>query len=374
MYHHGPESYDVAASEAAKFFRDKFEKIVAEGRPKAIQLIERIHTEMPRDRIVKSQALHFDADEKGVIVDVGDGPQRLHKNARAQLAERTTLGADFLNKNAESADAWRRAMAVECLHRATQNIGGRYLSRSVQNDVRALLSPRYRRIDGRPIVDMFAEIAIQDYGCVPTDGKGSDVRSTLTFALPHVFEPIANEVMLYEVTIGWSDFGRGRVWMRDGVTRGWCTNRATAHELFSEVHIGGELPDNVELSEKTMQLDTQRTISLMKDIIKASFEPQKVNELMDGIKRANESQVDWKNAKQRLLKTFLSKAEVEEIGDSFEHMDSILLPESKTAWRLSNALSLLSQKTEDVDRRMDMERLAGAVIQGDYKVVEAVAS
>jgi hypothetical protein len=60
----------------------------------------------------------------------------------------------------------------------------------------------------------------------------------------------------------------------------------------------------------------------------------------------------------------LLKEELKNVRDAFESEDVINLPAEKSIWRVSNAISWIAGKTEDQDRKLDLQRLAGAVIHG----------
>jgi hypothetical protein len=59
----------------------------------------------------------------------------------------------------------------------------RLLLRSVQDEVRGVLSDMYRRLDSRPILDAFAG-ACREIGVVPVEGVGGDLRFCLRAVLP----------------------------------------------------------------------------------------------------------------------------------------------------------------------------------------------
>jgi len=375
MYHHDDRDYETAASEAAKFARTKFEKMIADGRASAGALLEKVNREVPQDRIVRGDKLAFEWDDNGLLVAFPDtrtaGEQRIHSHALGQLATRADIPTEYLRElaGAKGKDgkpvAWKRELAAHTLRQSYGNLGGRYLARSVDTgngyELRGVVSDKYRRYDVVPLVEHFVK-AIKLVDAVPLGGVSSDVRVSLRAVLPLIFEPVPNEVMLVGMELKNSDFGAGGFSLSLFIDRIWCTNLATMSDEFSKVHIGGRLPDSIELSQKTYELDTQTMTSAVKDVVMASLGAKKVNALMAGIKSANEKEIDWKSAKTRLTKQLL-KGELKEVEDAFESKDDVMLPPGKSQWRLSNALSWIAQKSSDADRRMELERLAGKVLE-----------
>ena len=55
-------------------------------------------------------------------------------------------------------------------------------------------------------------------------------------------------------------------------------------------------------------------------------------------------------------------ATAKSIADAFAGNDVVNLPPGKTAWRASNAISWIARATEDAEARLDLERLAGAIM------------
>ena len=62
-----------------------------------------------------------------------------------------------------------------------------------------------------------------------------------------------------------SDYGRGKLSVRSHILRLVCMNGATMQDTLGEVHLGGRLADNIEFSNRTLELDTKTTASAMRD-------------------------------------------------------------------------------------------------------------
>jgi hypothetical protein len=238
----------------------------------------------------------------------------------------------------------------------------RMLFRAVDGELRAQLSDRYRRLDSRPLLEEFVT-GCAAIGAIPCEGTVTDTRCALKAYLPIVFEPVPNEVMVFGLEFFNSDFGRGKFGIRSTVWRLWCTNRATLEDAMAQVHFGGRLDDAIEFSENTQRLDTETAMSAMQDVIKGTLGPAKVNQTLSLIRTADEQKVPWQQVSRMLGKT-LSKKEVDRVKEDFEGDDVVMLPAGKSLWRASNAVSLLAGKVESKERKLDLERLAGAMLTG----------
>jgi hypothetical protein len=149
--------------------------------------------------------------------------------------------------------------------------------------------------------------------------------------------------------------------MRVFILRLACLNGATMEDMISQVHVGRELPDNIEFSERTYRLDTNAQRSALRDVISNTFASRQVDKRLAGIRLANERGVEWRSIQSRLQKRLL-KGELEEAKKAFESEDVVNLPPVHTVWRASNALSWIARSARDPERKLELERVAGEIL------------
>jgi hypothetical protein len=159
-----------------------------------------------------------------------------------------------------------------------------------------------------------------------------------------------------------SDFGAGSHALSLTVLRLFCTNKATMREAIRDVHLGRRLPDDVSFSAQTHALDTQANASALGDCVRELMSPDKVNALIEAVKATHEQEINW-SSWSKSVKKHLTKSEFGEAERLFESDDVINLPPGKSVWRASNALSWIAGHTESADRRLELEKLAGRVLQ-----------
>jgi hypothetical protein len=361
----------ASTSAEATRARAILEKKVQDGRAGAAGLFERVFNQAPTDAIAKVDALrfhgyghgHIDRFGEGFHVEIGDKIQTIHRHALSQIASRADAPPAYITELSDG-DSWKREMAAEILNRSFHHghKGERALVRSVGSQVRGFLSDRYRRLDSRPLLEAFATTC-QDVGAVPVDGTVTDLRVTMKALLPVVFEPVKGEALCLGVEWGNSDYGAARHSVRAFILRLLCLNGATMEDALSQVHLGGRLTDDIEFSNKTYELDTKASISALKDVVKGTLSEPKVKALLEGIKAADEKKVDWKRVKTSLAKKLLA-SEIKAVEQSFQSEDVVMLPQGASVWRVSNAISWLAGSTADADRKLELQRLAGEVING----------
>jgi flagellar biosynthesis chaperone FliJ len=91
------------------------------------------------------------------------------------------------------------------------------------------------------------------------------------------------------------------------------------------------------------------------------------------VQKAHEEKVDWKNVRGGLAKKLL-KSELAAAQAAFDSPDVYNLPEGNTMWRVSNAISWIAGSTEDADRKLELQRLAGELVDGRKDAVEKEAA
>jgi hypothetical protein len=347
---------------------EKLAFAIDRGRREGASTLERVKRDIPQDSIVRAGAMSFvprpDAPKGDyrVALQFGEnGSQRtIGKHAFAQLAGRAGVPSEYLTDLATSTTPWERDLAIRIMndHLHEGHGADRLLVRSVHEQVRGVLSDKYRRLDSLPLLSAFAQ-ECQALGAVPTGGTASEVRVALKAILPTIYEPIPGEALAIGVEWFNSDFGAGKYGIRSYILRLVCLNGATAEDTFSQVHLGGRLSEDVDYSTKTLRLDTEATESATRDHVRALLNPVRVDQSLAMLKAANEKHINWTSAKTKLAKSLL-KGELQKVQDAFEGADVINLPPGSTEYRLSNAISWIANTAEDADRKLELERLAGS--------------
>jgi hypothetical protein len=368
LYHHDNRDYNVAASEAATRARGILEGIINKGAANAGRVLEKVMTEVPTDHIVKGDQITFHAvplnpddprSRFAVQAEFEDKPRfSLHNHAVAQVRERLHIPAaysDYLLGESE----WGAVKLARDMQEIARHENARYLTREIKGEIRGWLSDQFRRLDSRPLLEAFATSA-QEAGLIPIEGYALDTKIAFKAILPQIFEPVPNEVMAFGLKWGNSDYGDGMHNVHAFVMRLWCTNYAIAEDALAQRHLGARLPDDLRLSAQTYQLDTDANASLMKDIVKGLLSPAKVNAFLEAVKESNDKDINPKNAFE-VIKKRVQKNEAEKIINAFESPDTHNMPEGKTAWRLSNAISWIAGNLDDKNRALDLMRLAGEV-------------
>jgi hypothetical protein len=382
MIHHDQRDYDTAVDETAKRFQAQLEETIHMSQASALTIIEKVQNETPTDRIAHTTSLEFAVsgdDSKALLMGLrnhkakGFFQEPMHKNALDQVAERAGIPGTYVNRLLEK--DYGRQLLVENFSTIFQKEPDRkFLVRSVNDQVRGVLSNSFRRMDSGPIIEAFAK-ACEGIGAVPVEGVGGDLRWAVKAILPMVFQPSkkkgTEELIAFGVQLANSDFGRGTLSLNAFITRIICTNYATLEQVLREVHLGKRLSDDLEFSAETYKADTKTQVLAVRDMVKGVLAPAKVNALVGRIGQALEERIDTKTAWAELPKLGLLKGEVDSIKELFNDAGVEMLPVGQTQARLSNAVSWFAKSATTPERRLELEQIAGDLLFAKEKAKAA---
>lgn len=295
--------------------------------------------------------------------------------AERQLADRLKIPAAYYDRMKaeipglldQNVNAW-----------FTQNPETRMV-RILDNQVRAVLSNRYRRIDNYDLAG----------AVLPTlaDARGVNVVSC-EITERRMYIKVINKRMELEVkrgdivqsgiVISNSEVGLGALKIEPLVYRLVCTNGLIAADYSQrKYHIGriaaGEEEEVLELfRDETLMADDHAFLLKVQDTVKAAFDKAKFSIIVDSMKLAGERKIEGNPIKA-----------VEVLGDRFQFSQTersgifrhLIQGGELSQFALVNAITRTAQDSADYDRATDLERIGGQLLalpQPDWrKIAEA---
>jgi hypothetical protein len=246
---------------------------------------------------------------------------------------------------------------------ASNNTAGRILVREVDGVAKGILSDKYKRMDTSPVVEQFLVAAMAE-GMVPGDGMNTESRFHVKAFLPTIYEPVPNEVMVFFASLTASDYGMGALQVSSGVMRVWCANMAVGESMFRQVHLGRRFDGDASMwSSRTHSLDSKTVASAVRDVIGDGRFRTEVDKSVKLIKAASEVEPDVRKVLAGLSKSGrITKFESETAENIYSsELSTESLPQKKSAWRLSNVLSLMAQSKAG-DKALDFQTAAHEVM------------
>jgi len=311
---------------------NRLDRYIQEGQQRALAVQEKVVRDVPTDYIAPAGTIRFANTNRDsgleMVLDRKDGrtvANPLHRHGLGQAAELAKMPMAYVD-HLLGQGGWGQELLARNLTDGVQygHQGSRYLVRSCGGQVRAVLSSKFRRLDSRPILDMLIGES-QRVGAIPVDAIASDIRTEVKFIIPKVLEPAPGEFMVFGFAWGTSDYGAGANWVRSFAFRLACFNGATMEQALRQVHVGRALTDDVEWSQRTLELDTKTAISGTRDVARALLSEAKISQTASLITKANAEGIDAKVTLAGMRKKIGAGTE-KAIAEAFNSADVVELP------------------------------------------------
>jgi hypothetical protein len=310
--------------------------------------------------------ISFNGATEKLMMNMPDGTFEMHDNAIAQIADRMGIPQRYLRQLA-GGKPWAVNLAATMLNEHsgwTQR--SRVLVRTVGTQVRGILSDSYRRLNSVEILTAFVQEASAQ-GAVISDAYMNDTKVWAETILPQpLVVPTAKNgdvVIFAGARFSTSDYGDGAVDMRAFLLNGACLNGMVRESVMKQVHLGSKLPDNLQLSQQTYELDTKTTVSAVSDLTKGLFSRDNLMQKAYEIQGASEMEVDMAQELHRLTRDGgLLKQEGKEV-------EKILMRNSPedgvqgaaTLWKLTQAITAHARDLTP-ERSRELHEISGALL------------
>ena len=177
--------------------------------------------------------------------------------------------------------------------------------REVNGQVRAFLSDSYRRYDSMKLYMAFLQ-AVSEQNALLLDAFSDESKDFFEVIHPQIV-PVKTELngtvfMSFGARLRHSDFGNGALELRTFNMQAVCLNGMVTETKLREIHLGGKLPDNINLSNETMRLDSMTKASAIRDTVKSIFSPDNLKNDVARIQRAGSIRIDFDKEIKRLPK------------------------------------------------------------------------
>jgi len=290
----------------------------------------------------------------------------LHDNAVGQLAEKMNIPSPYLRELARGCE-WQKHLAATVLNEhSSWTERQRVLVRSVGTEVRGVLSDSYRRLNSVDILTAFVEEASRQ-GAVIADARMTDTKIWAETILPM---PITiptvkngNVIIFMGARFSTSDYGDGAVDMRAFLLNGACLNGMVRESVMKQIHLGARLPDNLQLSNKTYELDTQTTVSATRDLTKSLFSRDAIMQKAIEIQGASNIEVDFDSELRKLVKIgSISKGENEGVQKILMRSNpNDGMQGGSTLWKLTQAITAHARELDD-RRSRELHEISGGLM------------
>tara|TARA_R110000751_G_scaffold26901_3_gene71513 strand:+ start:1446 stop:2564 length:1119 start_codon:yes stop_codon:yes gene_type:complete len=305
-------------------------------------------------------SMHFENNDSHSVRNV-------HKHAIGQFADKLGIPSSYLKELSIGKEQWERDLASNLLNEhSLYNESKRYLLRTLNGEVKGVLSDKYRRLNTAEIYAEFFNACVSQ-GAQLIDCCYDVTRTYIEFILPEVV-PVQTQhngttYMVFGLRISNSDYGDGALRVQSYSMQVVCLNGMTRDNLIRQVHLGKKLPDNLILSNETYKLDTETQASLVRDIVNSAFDSSYLLNEIQNIEKAGSKLINLDHEVKLLPKLGMRKEEVKSLTDILSDNN----PEHgvqgrNTIWKLTQAMTQVGVQTGNTRRKRDIEDIAGKLI------------
>ncbi|HEU0204076.1 MAG TPA: DUF932 domain-containing protein [Burkholderiaceae bacterium] len=320
-----------------------------------------------KDLLVPSSLIRYSTEESGnsrVTVDEPGGPASygLTELARRQLAEKLKIPYAYFDR-----------MRAEQPGLLDRNVNtwlavdpDRRMLRTLDGNVRAILSDRYRRLDNWDLAENILPILQRLPGARFESVELTETRMYLKVVTDRVdYEVAPGDVVQAGVVIGNSEVGLGTLSVQPLLFRLACRNGLIApdHSL-RKTHVGRTLDGNengvVVYKDDTVAADDKAFFLKVRDVVEAAVSEATFRRLAERLQKTRGIRLTGDPVKTvEVLATRHALNEEERSGV----LRSLIAGGELSGFGLVNAVTSYSQEIGSYDRATEFEALGGRLVE-----------
>ncbi len=326
--------------------------------------------ESKRDLVVPSSLLHCRTDEVGELkmsVDVRSADSTVASEygvtdlARRQLADKLKIPFAYF----ERMRGEQPALLDSNVNTWLQSDGDRRMIRTLDGQVRAVLSDRYRRLDNFDLAENVLPILQRLEGARFESVELTDTKMYLKVVAPRVgFEVSPGDMVQAGIVISNSEVGCGTLSVQPLIFRLVCRNGLIAADhTLRKTHVGRTLAAEVESSnfyrDDTLAADDRAFFLKIRDVVEAAVSETTFRQIALKMRKTREIPLTGDPVRAvEVLANRYTLNDTERAGV----LRHLIVEGDLTAYGLVNAVTHYSQEVADYDRATDFEALGGKLI------------
>ncbi len=251
--------------------------------------------------------------------------------------------------------------------------------RTLDGNIRAFLSSRYRRLDSFDLLNETLPTLIENKFQV-VSSEITERRLYLKCVTAKIEGEVAKgDVVQYGVMISTSDVGAGSLRIEPFLNRLVCLNGMIMATTMKQRHLGTNQAEREVmelLTDKTRELNDKAFFATVRDVLLGTMKPEIFQREIEKLKVASE---------QKITNFDLDKVvelSMEQVGVKGDNVKSSILQAlasgnegaGLTQWGLANSFTRAAQAADlDYDTATDLERAGGEIITLNAKQWKSVA-
>lgn len=287
-----------------------------------------------------------------------NGP--LNDNGHSQLAEFAGIPSKYYQKMlGSSAD-----LLIKNVNHWMQGSTKNRMVRTLDGNVRALLSDSYRRLDNfdlaNEVLPMLAEVNAEIKSCEITENRL--YIKAITEQVQTEVKP--GDIVSAGVIVSNSETGNGSLSIKPLVYRLVCSNGAIVDDFaHKQYHVGRiQKIEEFNFSNETLAADDKAFWLKIRDLVKYTLEETTFDKIVNVMREATYRKIeDPANAIELVTK----KHNLLE-GEKKNVLNHLITGGDLSSWGLGNAVTRAAQDVESYDRSTELEGIGYQIMQNDW--------
>jgi hypothetical protein len=295
--------------------------------------------------------------------------------AHSQFATKLRIPKPYYDRMREEAPALLDANVNHWLQQQPQQ----RMFRTLDSDVRALVSPKFRALDNLDLAEAVLPV-VADTGMQVRSTQVTDRRLYLQAVTDRIQGEVARgDVVQAGLVISNSEIGEGSLNIEEMIFRLICLNGQIMGSVLRKTHVGRsqagiDLAEARELmSDSTKRLDDAAFFSKVRDVVRNVVSQESFDRNILKLQGAAEQKIEGDPAKAvEVVQKKLGLNDVERGG----LLRNLIEGHDLSGWGLANAVTRLAHDAEDYDRSVELERAGTTIIElpkSDWQEIAAAA-
>ena len=234
--------------------------------------------------------------------------------------------------------------------------------RTLNGDVRAVLSNRYNRIENEEIAEAALPVLAELPDVKIVSSEITERRMYIQAVVPGVTGEVkVGDPVQAGVIISNSEIGYGSVSVSALIYRLVCLNGMKTKDVFRKNHVGRQIDDNSELwADDTRQADDRAVLLKVRDMVKAAVDETAFKARLIQMSELTEKSVT--GSPEKAVEVLAKKVGASE-GEKSGILRSLIEGGDLSAWGMLNAVTAQAHTVESYDRSVEFEEAGGQLLE-----------
>ena len=320
-----------------------------------------------KDLVVSSALLRHDTDAMGdtrLVIEESSGPVRYGVTplARRQLADKLKIPYAYFERMRSE----QPTLLDRNVNTWLRDDDDRRMIRTLDGNVRAVLSDRYRRLDNFDLAESVLPILQKLPEARFESVELTDLKMYLKVVTPQLkFEMAPGDIVQAGVVVSNSEVGQGTLSVQTLLYRLRCRNGLiTPDRALRKTHVGRAIGNEDEaitvFQDDTLRADDQAFFLKVRDVVQAAVSEATFLQMAQKMQKTLHIPLVGDPVKTvEVLAQRYTLNDIERSG-VLRHLIS---EGTLTGYGLVNAVTHFSQEVEDYDRATEFEALGGKLIE-----------